>query len=128
MTWLACIATTAFPWTSGSAASLTRSERAQTTAPTSTSLGPITATRSRLRKLLERFCSSCGQTRTVGVCWPQASTIARACFVDGASNCEASITASEPSCACEASAERSAALCALRFTFWMKVRGTFAKV
>src|SRR5436190_7099821 len=52
----------AFPCTSGSAASLTSSERAQTTAPTSTSLGPITTTRSRLRKLLMRFVSSASAT------------------------------------------------------------------
>src|SRR5581483_2569810 len=116
----------ALPWTSGSAASLTISERAQTTAPTSSSPGATTATRSMLRKLFTRFSSSCSATTTSGACLPHDSRSARADFVDGVPKCPASTTASVPSLACAASAERRAARCALRFTFWSKVRGVFA--
>src|SRR6476620_5734912 len=89
----------ALPWTSGSAASLTSSERAQTTAPTSTSLGPITATRSRLRKLLIRFVSSGSATSTSGVASDAPSTSPRAAFVDGSPKASAVTTPSVPSLA-----------------------------
>src|SRR5882672_7597351 len=47
----------ALPWTSGSAASLTSSARAQTTAATSSSDGDVTRTRSRFRKLFSAAVS-----------------------------------------------------------------------
>src|SRR5207248_11766126 len=115
----------ALPSTIGSAASVTSSERAQTTAPISSSDGCTTATRSRLRKLLARPASSSVQTSTIGRV--SSPTIASACFVDGESNCDASTTASVPLPAWLASAERKAALTTLRLTFCSKLRGAFAK-
>ena len=57
----------AFPSTSGSAASLTRTERAQTIGATSSSDGTVTSTRSRLRNdLINPISSSCATT-TSGV-------------------------------------------------------------
>src|SRR5438309_10637000 len=64
----------ALPCTSGSAVSETSSERAQTTAATSSSLGATMATFSRLRKLLTRFSSPSVATTTSGVLRPEAST------------------------------------------------------
>jgi hypothetical protein len=107
----------ALPSTSGSAVSVTSNERAHTTAATSSSLGAITTTFGRFRKLFRRFVSPSVATMTSGVFCPHASTSVLPCFVDGASNDVASTIASEPWLTCEASAERSAALAALRLTF-----------
>ena len=57
----------ALPCTSGSAASLTTSERAQTTCATSSSAGTVTSTRGRLRNDLISVSSSSVATTTVGV-------------------------------------------------------------
>ena len=76
----------AFPSTSGSAASLTSTERAQTIGATSSSDGTVTSTRSRLRNDLIRPISSSCATTTSGVSLPHFSTSALACLVDGVSN------------------------------------------
>src|SRR6266496_637712 len=56
----------ALPWTASSASWVTSTERAHTIADTSSSLGAVTTTRSRLRKLLITFCSSAVATTTSG--------------------------------------------------------------
>src|SRR5919202_2661443 len=56
----------ALPCTSGSAASVTRSERAHTTAATSSSLGEATTTRSRLRNDFATASCSGSATTTAG--------------------------------------------------------------
>ena len=56
----------ALPCTSGSAASVTTSERAQTTCATSSSAGTVTSTRGRLRNDLISVSSSSLATTTVG--------------------------------------------------------------
>src|SRR5581483_4015011 len=68
----------------GSAASVTSSERAQTIAPISSSAGSTTATPSRLRKLFTTLSWSSLQTSTIGRANP--STSAAAALVDGVSN------------------------------------------
>src|SRR5579875_2638444 len=62
----------AFPCTSGSAASLTTSDRAHTTCATSSSAGTVTSTRSRLRNDLISASSSSVATISVGACAPQS--------------------------------------------------------
>src|SRR5438105_6501983 len=64
----------ALPCTSGSAASVTRSERAQTTAATSSSPGEVTATRSRLRNDFATTSCSGAATTTVGSSLPHAAS------------------------------------------------------
>src|SRR5581483_4923445 len=112
--------TPAFPSTSGSAASLTTSERAHTTCATSSSAGTVTSTRSRLRKLLMSASSSSVATSSVGVCWPHLSSSSTACFVDGASNESPATSPSVPACAWSLSAARSAARKAFLFTLTEK--------
>src|SRR5262245_610767 len=106
----------ALPWTASSAASLTSSARAQTTAATSTSDGWTTTTRSRLRNDLTSPTSSSVATTSTGRSWPHASMNAAAFFVDGSSNADLSTTARVPSDAWELSTPRSAERYALRFT------------
>src|SRR5262249_53245993 len=66
--------TPAFALTSGSAASLTTSERAHTTCATSSSAGTVTSTFSRLRNDLMSISSSSVTTSSVGVCWPHVAS------------------------------------------------------
>src|SRR5262249_38605340 len=68
-----------------SAACETSSERAHTTAATSSSDGAITATFSRLRNERPRFSSSSETTTTSGRSLPHASTRAAAVLVEGSS-------------------------------------------
>src|SRR5512132_1900188 len=106
----------ALPCIASSAASLTSSARAQTTAATSTSAGRMTTTRSRFRNDFASAASSSLATTSTGRSWPQASMNAAAFFVDGSSNADLSTTASVPSDACELSAPRRAERYALRLT------------
>jgi len=82
---------------SGSAASLTRSERAQTDCAdfdlARADHGDALEVAEALGEVLLFLQADEHGRRLLA----QASTIARACFVDGASNCDASITASVPS-------------------------------
>src|SRR5206468_1566350 len=70
----------------GSAASLTGSERAQTTLATSGSAGTVTSTRSRLRKDFTSGSSSSAATTTTGSSCPQSASSCAAFLVEGASN------------------------------------------
>src|SRR3954453_3901104 len=88
----------ALPWITGSAASVTSSERAQTTAPTSSSHGSTIATRSRLRNDFATFTSSAVQTTAVGVRSSLAATSVAACFVDGRPKAPPPTSASAPAC------------------------------
>src|SRR5581483_9802030 len=114
----------ALPSSTGSAASETSSERAQTTAPTSSSAGGTTATRSRFRNDFASTASSSVQTSTIGR--GSSSTSAAARRVDGVSNAAGSTSASDPAWTWLLRADRNAALAAFRFTFCSKVRGVFA--
>src|SRR5690348_3981665 len=76
----------ALPCTSGSAASVTTSERAHTTCATSSSAGTVTSTLGRLRNDLISVSSSSAATMTVGASWPQPCKSSAACFVEGSSN------------------------------------------
>ena len=112
-----------------SAASVTTSERAQTTAPTSSSDGATTTTRVEVAERLGRVRLVVGQhdarpapARPDGLeeaSAPPSSTARRTSARRRARAC--------PPAAWLASADRSAALAALRLTFWSNVRGTFAK-
>src|SRR5262249_7518386 len=112
--------------TVGRAPWLTTSERAQTTAPTSSSEGATTTTRGRLRKLFAATSSSSVRTTRVGVARPEASSTLLPAFVDGSSNVVASRSAIDPAWAWLASADRRAAFAAFRFTLSSKLRGTLA--
>src|SRR6478735_10932894 len=100
----------ALPVTASSAVSVRSSDRAQTQALTSSSLGAMTATFCRLRKLFTKLVSSSVATITTGDCRPEPSRKARADLVDGASKSFAETTASDPSLTWLASADRRAAL------------------
>src|SRR5829696_6246892 len=117
----------ALPWTSGSAASLIRTLRAQTIVATSSSEGTVTSDFVRLRKDLISVSSSSVATTSSGKSLPQPSTRPRACFVDGVSNPEASRTPSVPFEAWFERAPRSAERRALRLTFTSKLRMPGAK-
>src|SRR4029450_2069327 len=82
--------------TSSSAASLTRSARAQTIAATSRSAGVITSTRARLRNDLITCSSSSRTTSRIGRSWPQAERNSAAFLVDGSVNPDPSSTANDP--------------------------------
>ena len=97
---------TALPCTSGSAASVTTSERAQTTCATSSSAGTVTSTRGRLRNDLISVSSSSLATTTVGASWPQPCSSSTACFVDGASKESPATRPSVPAWAWSLSAAR----------------------
>src|SRR4029453_691401 len=112
------------PCTSSSAPSLTRSERAQTSAETSTSDGVTTCTPWRLRNDLAITSSSSATTRTSGRSFPQASRKAAALFVEGSSKLEPSTTAKDPASTCAVSAARSAARVTLRLTLPPKLLRT----
>src|SRR5712691_1864476 len=86
----------ALPWTASSASCVTSRERAHTTAETSSLLGAVTTTRSRLRNDLITLCSSSVATTTSGASMPEASRRLAASFVDGESNPEPSRRASVP--------------------------------
>src|SRR6266511_2934428 len=98
----------ALPWTASSAASLTSSACAQTIAPTSTSDGWTTTTRSRLRNDFTSPASSSFATSSTGRSWPQESRNAAAALVEGSSKAEPSTTPSVPSAACALSTPRRA--------------------
>src|SRR5579875_1518642 len=115
------------PCRSGSAASLTTSERAQTTCDTSSSAGTVTSTCGRLRNDLTRASSSSCATTTVGAGRPQSSSSCAACFVDGAANASPATRPRLPAWAWSLSAARSAARAALRFTLSEKSRGPGGK-
>src|SRR5581483_3451799 len=100
----------------------TSSERAQTTAATSSSPGVTTPTWARFLKLFAIAFSSSPTTSTRGRSLPHASSTAAAFFVDGVSQAEPSMSASEPSCAWLASAARSAARETFRLTLTSKLR------
>src|SRR5262249_2708258 len=87
----------ALPSSTGSAVCETTRERAQTTAPTSSSWASTPARRSRWRNERASATSSGVQTSTTGRV--RCETIAAACFVDGVSNVPASTSASVPACA-----------------------------
>src|SRR5581483_4809425 len=108
--------------TSGSADSLTRSDRAHTTAATSSSSGVVTATWARFRNDFSAVSSSPVTTTTSGSSLPQAPTSAAACLVDGSAKPPASNTANVPSATCAESAPRRAALFSLRLTLKAKLR------
>src|SRR5215469_15663986 len=96
MIWPASIGYLALVSTIGSALSLTTSERAQTTALTSSSEGATTATWGRLRNDFAALTSASVSTRTIGSARPAASTKLLAALVDGASNDSASRSANVP--------------------------------
>src|SRR6059036_1453365 len=112
----------ALPCTASRAFCVTRSDRAQTTAATFSSLGAVTRTLSRLRNDLITPCSSWVATTTTGASCPQELRRSAARFVDGASKPEPSRTPNVPFVACDESAPRSADRRALRFTFTSKLR------
>src|SRR6266540_1208000 len=79
----------AFAFTSSSASSVTSTERAHTSAATSSSPGLTTTTRSRFRNDLATFCSSF-VTTTSGSSWPHSASRSAAVRVDGAEKPEPS--------------------------------------
>src|SRR5207342_3637661 len=109
------------PRTSGRAASVTSTERAQRSAATSSSPGIVTSTLSRLRKDFTRSSSSSVATTSVGRS-PQPSRSSAACRVEGASNPDPSRIANVPFVAWLESTPLSAVLRALRLTFTSKLR------
>ena len=82
--------------TTGSASSLTSSERAQTTAATSSRAGETTATRSRLRKPPDQRLLLGLRDEHERRLQARAPSEALAVFVDGASNDAAETIASVP--------------------------------
>src|SRR5918996_1235825 len=101
--------------TCGSAASLTRSERAHTSSETSSSPGTVTRTRSRFRNDFPSTSSSSVTTTSSGS--SRSASSCAALRVEGSSPPSPESTASEPACAWSLSAERNAARRSLRFTF-----------
>src|SRR4051812_49276427 len=95
--------------TSSRAASVTSSERAQTTCATSSSAGTVTSTRSRLRNDLINVSSPSSATTTSGSSCDHPPRSSTACFVDGSPK-PPSTKARVPADACADSAERRAAL------------------
>src|SRR5439155_284374 len=89
----------AFSCTRSSASCVTRTERAQTSAETSSLSGVVTTTRSMLRNDLETFCSS-PVTTTTGSSCPQAARTSTALRVDGSEKLAPSSTPKVPSAAC----------------------------
>src|SRR5215208_6499489 len=108
--------------TGSRAASVTSSERAQTTCATSSSDGTVTSTRSTLRNDLISASSPSSATTTSGNCCDQPPRSSSACFVDGSSK-PASTNASVPAVTWAESAERRAAFWAFLFTLTEKSRG-----
>src|SRR5436305_3316311 len=100
--------------TASSAAWLTSSERAHTSAATSISAGVTTWTPARLRNDFTIASWSSWATTTSGGSFPHASTRPAALLVDGSSNESSARTANVPSSACADSAARNAALRSLR--------------
>src|SRR2546423_1933258 len=117
----------ALPCTSGSAASVTRSERAQTTAATSSSPGEVTATRSRFRNDFTNASCSGSATTTAGSSLPHSASSAAAVFVDGSKNESSARTPNVPFAAWLESAPGSAERRALRLTLISKLRGLGGK-
>src|SRR5262249_9694031 len=112
----------ALPLTASRAACVTSTERAQTSAATSSSPGVTTTARSRLRNDLLTFCSSSPATTTSGYSLPHEPSRSTALRVDGSEKPEPSRTPKVPLAAsCERPA-RSAERRALRFTFTLKSR------
>src|SRR5436190_2202808 len=115
----------ALPWTASSAAWLTSSERAQTSAATSISAGVTTWTPARLRNDFAIAAWSSWATTMSGRSLPHASTRSAASRVDGASNESSARTANVPSSACADSAARNAAFRSLRLILWPKLVRTW---
>src|SRR6185437_8670154 len=112
----------AFASTSSSASWVRSTERAHTSAATSSRPGVVTTTRSMLRKDLATFSSSL-VTTTAGNSFPHVARSATAARVEGSVNVEPSSTPSVPSAACCERTPRSAERRVLRFTFTSKSRG-----
>src|SRR5262249_54849112 len=86
----------ALPCTASSASCVTRTERAQTSAATSSSEGVTTTARSRLRNDLLTFCSSSPATTTSGSSLPHEPSSSTALRVDGSEKPEPSRMPSVP--------------------------------
>src|SRR5438067_6081936 len=112
----------AFSCTRSSASCVTRTERAQTSAETSSLSGVVTTTRSMLRNDLETFCSS-PVTTTTGSSCPQAARTSTALRVDGSEKLAPSSTPKVPSAACCGRTPRKAERRALRLTLTSKSLG-----
>src|SRR5438445_7300976 len=115
----------AFSCTRSSASCVTRTERAHTSAVTSSLSGVVTTTFSMLRKDLETFCSS-PVTTTTGSSCPQFARSSTAARVDGSEKLAPSRTPNVPSAACCDRTPRNAERRAFRFTLTSKSRGVGA--